>query len=211
MAVTRSTTCGSWPGLGAWLGWTIPLAAVQWWLTQEHVMAPSSISQSQHTSAGVISGRSSSTRRAYRPERGGNGDGIQRQDRARRPRLGAGLGAVRRADGARGCAQRSLSRLGRHRHRDVGLLRRPGRDADDEPHRRTRCAAVAVPHHRAVLADARIAADRTQRHHRRHGHHRGVHRRLPGLQRPHPATTPRCCPRCSPSRATTPTASASGT
>jgi uncharacterized membrane protein len=32
-------------GLGAWLGWTIPLAAVQWWLSKKPVMAPSSISQ----------------------------------------------------------------------------------------------------------------------------------------------------------------------
>jgi uncharacterized membrane protein len=32
-------------GLSAWLGWTIPLAAVQWWLTRRHVATPSSISQ----------------------------------------------------------------------------------------------------------------------------------------------------------------------
>jgi len=34
-------------GLGAWLGWTIPLAAVQWWLTRKPSMAPSSFSQSE--------------------------------------------------------------------------------------------------------------------------------------------------------------------
>ena len=127
-------------------------------------------------------------RRTYLDE-AGHGDRIQRQDRAGHPGFGAGLGTVRRADRARRRAQRPLSRLGRHRHRDVGLLRRSGRDADDEPHRRTRCAALAVPHHRAVLADPGVAADRAQRHHRRHGHHRGVHRRLPELQRAHPADT----------------------
>jgi uncharacterized membrane protein len=36
-------------GLGAWLGWTIPLAAVQWWLTRRHVVAPSSIPQISDT------------------------------------------------------------------------------------------------------------------------------------------------------------------
>jgi uncharacterized membrane protein len=37
-------------GLGAWLGWTIPLAIVHWWLTRKPVLAPSSISQSRDTS-----------------------------------------------------------------------------------------------------------------------------------------------------------------
>ena len=87
---------------------------------------------------------------------------------------------------AAGRAQRAVPGLGRHRHRHLGLLRRTRRDARDEPDRRARSAAVAVPHHRAVLADPGLAADRTQRHHGRHGHHRGVHRRLPQLQRPHP-------------------------
>ena len=54
------------------------------------------------------------------------------------------------------------------------------------PDRRARGAAVAVPHHRAVLADPGVPADRSQRHHRGHGHHRGVHRGFPQLQRPHP-------------------------
>ena len=31
-------------GLGAWLGWTIPLLAVQWWLTRKPDMATPSIS-----------------------------------------------------------------------------------------------------------------------------------------------------------------------
>jgi uncharacterized membrane protein len=38
-------------GLGAWLGWTVPLAAVQWWLTRKPVISPSSISQLPDTQA----------------------------------------------------------------------------------------------------------------------------------------------------------------
>jgi hypothetical protein len=36
-------------GVGAWLGWTIPLLAVQWWLNRRHVIPPSSISQPSPT------------------------------------------------------------------------------------------------------------------------------------------------------------------
>ncbi len=46
-----------------------------------------------------------------------------RQDRVGHPRFGAGLGPLRRADRARARTQHPLSRVGRHRHRDVGLLR----------------------------------------------------------------------------------------
>lgn len=35
-------------------------------------------------------------------------------------------------------------------------------------------------------ADPGVAADRSQRHHRRHGYHRRVHRRVPQLQRADP-------------------------
>lgn len=37
-------------GLGAWLGWSIPLAAVWWWLRRSAEMSSSSFSQPQHTS-----------------------------------------------------------------------------------------------------------------------------------------------------------------
>ena len=37
-------------GVGAWLGWTIPLFAAWWWMRRRTVMASSSISQSGHTS-----------------------------------------------------------------------------------------------------------------------------------------------------------------
>jgi uncharacterized protein YjaZ len=39
-------------GLSAWLGWTIPLAAVQWWLNRRHVTTSSSISQLTDTRPG---------------------------------------------------------------------------------------------------------------------------------------------------------------
>jgi hypothetical protein len=39
-------------GLGAWLGWTIPLATVQWWLTRKRGVPPSSIPQSELISPG---------------------------------------------------------------------------------------------------------------------------------------------------------------
>jgi uncharacterized membrane protein len=32
-------------GVGAWLGWTIPLGGVQWWLNRKSAVSPSSISQ----------------------------------------------------------------------------------------------------------------------------------------------------------------------
>jgi uncharacterized membrane protein len=38
-------------GIGAWLGWTIPLAAMQWWLNRNPQMAPSSISRIADTQA----------------------------------------------------------------------------------------------------------------------------------------------------------------
>lgn len=39
-------------GLGAWLGWTIPLATVQWWLTRKRAAPRSSNSQSELISPG---------------------------------------------------------------------------------------------------------------------------------------------------------------
>ena len=113
----------------------------------------------------------------------GRDDGVQRQDRARHPRFRAGLGTLPSSHGAAGSPQRPLSGVGRHRHRDVGLLRRTRRDARDEPHRRTRRAPLPVSHHRTVLADQGLAAHRPQRHHRRNGDRRGVHRRVSQLQR----------------------------
>ena len=56
-----------------------------------------------------------------------------------------------------------------------------------------------------------VAAHRAQRHHQRHGHHRRVRLRLPRASRPASPSRAASSPRCSPSTATTPTASASGT
>jgi uncharacterized membrane protein len=39
-------------GLGAWLGWTIPLATVQWWLTRRPLAPSSPVSQSELISPG---------------------------------------------------------------------------------------------------------------------------------------------------------------
>jgi uncharacterized membrane protein len=39
-------------GLGAWLGWTIPLAGVQWWLTRKREGPASPVSQSELISPG---------------------------------------------------------------------------------------------------------------------------------------------------------------
>jgi hypothetical protein len=36
-------------GLSGWLGWTIPLFAMQWWLTRTRDVAPSSISHPPDT------------------------------------------------------------------------------------------------------------------------------------------------------------------
>ena len=115
LAATRSTISGSSRDIGAWLGWTVPtyrrlpMADAQ---TGNAVVVK--FSASAHI-AGVISGRLGTTRRRTTRTRLGHGNRIQRQDRARHPRLGARLGAVRRADRARRLAQRPVPGLGRHR------------------------------------------------------------------------------------------------
>ena len=71
-------------------------------------------------------------------------------------------------------AERGLHRARRRRVLGDGLLRRADRDAEHRPDRRRRCAVHAVAHHRAVLADALVPADRAQPHPQQHGvHHRG--------------------------------------
>ncbi len=140
----------------------------------------------------------------------GRGNGLQRQDRGRHPGLRAGLGPVRGPDRSTGCTQRAVPGLGRHRNRHLGLLRRAGRHARDEAHRRTRSASFTVPHHSAVFTDARLVADRTQS---RPPSGWRPSRSSPTVSRTVTAasrSTPRCCRRCSSRTVTTPTASANG-
>ena len=60
-----------------------------------------------------------------------------------------------------------------------GRVRRPGRVPEHAQARGSRCEVGELPHHRAVLADARVAVDGTQRDVERHGHDRGVRLRVP--------------------------------
>ena len=74
---------------------------------------------------------------------------------------------------------------------DLGLrrdehLRRPDRDADARPPRPGRPALQQLPHHRALLADARRAQVRPQPPHREHGLHHRDGDGLPGRHRPDP-------------------------
>ena len=76
-------------------------------------------------------------------------------------------------------------------------LRRPGRDADARHARAGRPALQQLPHHGAVLADARGAQVRAQPSHGEHGlHHRDGDRRCrapPARSRTPPRRWPRCC------------------
>ena len=86
----------------------------------------------------------------------------------------AGLGAVRAAEGARGCAERRVHHARRRRLLRDERLRRPDRHAEHRPHRGGRGEVHAVPHHRAVLAHALVSAHRAQPHTQLDGvHHRG--------------------------------------
>ena len=110
-----------------------------------------------------------------------------RRHQRRHPRLGAGLDAVRAAEGAGRRAERRLHRARRRRLLGDELLRRPDRDAEHRPDRRRGRALHAVAHHRAVLADPLVPADRPQPHAQQHGlHHRGGDR-LPERERHDPA------------------------
>ena len=74
-----------------------------------------------------------------------------------------------------------LHRLGRRRLRDDGRVRRSGRDAEHAAHRGRGREVRELPHDRAVLADARVAADRPQRDDQRHGDDRRVRSGFPGI------------------------------
>ena len=68
----------------------------------------------------------------------------------------------------------------------MDVVRRSGRDAEHAAHRRHGREVLELPHDGAVLADAFVAADRSQRDQQRHGHHRRVQLRLPRDLHSHP-------------------------
>ena len=85
-----------------------------------------------------------------------------------------------------GRAQRRHRAARRRRLRAVRLLRLRHRHADLRPARRRRPPLRELPHHRAVLADPGLPADRPQPPLQRHGPRRRAGRRLPRLQLAHP-------------------------
>ena len=112
------------------------------------------------------------------------GHGISGRDGTNRRRVVAGLAAP--AAGQAGVAQRALHRPRRHRLRAPRLLRLADPDAESGPARRRRPALQQHAHHRALLAQPVLHADRPQPPFERDGvHHRGRDR-LPGLERPDP-------------------------
>ena len=113
-------------------------------------------------------------------------EAVQRPDRGRHPRLRARLGAVPSAEGAGGRAERVVPRVGRPRLRHDGHLRRAGRVPEHAQARGPRREVRELPHDGAVLADAGVAADRTQRDVERHGDDRRVRVGLPRHLDPHP-------------------------
>ena len=88
-------------GVGAWLGWTIPMAggAVVADAQTSSAVRRQFLSLSTHRRCNLRAvGDHAAT---HLSGRAGHGDRIQRQDRAGHPRFGAGLGSLRRADRAR--------------------------------------------------------------------------------------------------------------
>ena len=84
-------------------------------------------------------------------------------------------------DAAGRCAERPAGPHRRRRFREPEHVRRPDPDAELHAHRRTGRALQPVPCHRAVLADARGAADRSQQPRGRLRVDRRVRGWVPGL------------------------------
>ena len=120
-------------------------------------------------------------------EGGTSGRAVQRNDQRRHPRLGAGLGAVRAAQGAAGRRERPLHRARRRRLLGHELLRRADRDSEHRPDRAAWRSVHAVPHHGALLADSLVPAERPQPHPQQHGLHHGGGDRIPERERDDPA------------------------
>ena len=110
-----------------------------------------------------------------------------------------------------GRAQRARVPARRRRLRAARLLRLGHPHADLRPPRRGRPALPRLPHHRDLLADARVPAHRAQPPLQRRRHHPGdghrASRATTAWCRARTASCPRCCSR----RATRRSASASGT
>ena len=129
-------------------------------------------------------GRRSSSTRMPAESVTGSGDGAGAVRGGRRPHAGrvdavvaaVAVGAGRRAERGDGAARR-------RRVRAVRLLRVGHRHADVRPPGRRRAALQQLPHHRAVLADAGLPADRPQPPRQRDGADRRVRLRLPRLRR----------------------------
>ena len=83
-------------------------------------------------------------------------------------------------------AQRAVHRARRRRLRAARLLRLRHRDPQHRPARGRRRAALELPHHRALLADALVPAHRPQPPQQRHGPGRRPRVRLPRLLGRHP-------------------------
>ena len=95
-----------------------------------------------------------------------------------------------------GVAQRPLHRPRRHRLRAPRLLRLADPDAEPRSAGRGRPALQQHAHHRALLAQPVVHADRPQPPLERDGvHHRGRDR-LPGLERPASRSRTASCRRC---------------
>jgi hypothetical protein len=112
---------------------------------------------------------------------------IRRQGQRRYPGLGGGLGAVRAATGARGCAQRGLHRPGRRRILGHVVLRRADPDAEHRQDRRRWPPVHPVAHHSLVLAHQILSADRAEPHPQQHGLYYGGLQRVRQRQRHDPA------------------------
>ena len=103
-------------------------------------------------------------RSAIAARQGSNNDeAVQGQDRARHPRLEPDWEpylAPKAPDGAPNVLILAWDDLG---YATMDMLRRSGRVPEHAPHRRPGREVLELPHHRAVLADARVAADGPQR------------------------------------------------
>ena len=128
--------------------------------------------------------RHSDGRTVRSPSRRGGRDGagaVRGRRRADAGRVDAVVAAV--AVGAGRRAERGDGAARRRRLRPVRLLRLGHRHADVRPPGRRRAALQQLPHDRAVLADARLPADRSQPPRQRDGADRRVRLRLPRLRR----------------------------